>query len=83
MTERRLTPAMRVLVGAFGVAVLALGLLVAAVELHRAYQGARSVPAFLAAAVCVLLAVSGASLLRSALRGRITVRRVARRPSAR
>lgn len=72
---------MRLLVGAFGIGVLALGLLLAAAELYRAYHDAPPVPAILLAAACVLVAVSGASLVRSALRGRITLRRVRRRPS--
>jgi hypothetical protein len=73
---------MRLLVGAFGVSVLALGILLAAIELLGAYRGAPPVPGILAAAACVFVSVGGASLVRSALRGRITLRRVRRRPSA-
>jgi hypothetical protein len=82
VTERNLPPAMRLLVGAFGVGVLALGLIVATAELQRAYQGAPPGPAILAAAVCLLIAFSGASLVSSAARGRITLRRTVRRPPA-
>jgi len=71
---------MRLLVGAFGVGVLAVGLIVATAEFERTYQGAPPGPAILAAAVCFLVAVSGASLVRSAVRGRITLRRPGRRP---
>ena len=39
MNERKLSRGMRVLVGAFGAGVLALGLLLAAVELRWAYLG--------------------------------------------
>jgi hypothetical protein len=82
VTERRLTPALRLLVSAFGLGVLALGLLLAAVELLGAYYGASPVFAILAAAACILVAVGGASLVRTALRGRITLRRVTHRRSA-
>jgi len=73
---------MRLLTGAFGVGVLALGLLLAAAEVLGAYQGAPPVAPILAAAACVLAAAGGASLVLSAVRGRITLRRVGRRPSA-
>jgi hypothetical protein len=60
--------------------VLALGLLLAATEVLGASHGAPPVTTFLTAAACILVAVGGASLVRSALRGRITLRRI-RRPS--
>jgi hypothetical protein len=72
---------MRLLVGAFGLGVLTLGLLLAAREVLRAIRGAAPVPAVLIAAACGLVAVGGASLVRSALRGRIPLRRIRRRPS--
>jgi len=80
VTERCLTPAMRLLVGASGMGVLALGSLLAVTEVLGASRGAPLVPAVLIAAACVLVAVGGASLVRSALCGRIRLRRI-RRPS--
>ena len=82
MNERKLSRGMRVLVGAFGAGVLALGLLLAAVELRWAYLGAPRVPTLLAAVACGLVAVGGGSLLRSAVRGRIALRRIRHRPVA-
>jgi hypothetical protein len=80
MTERMLTTSMRVVAGLFGTAVLCLGLFIMATELQAANNGSPPVPAILAAVVCAFVALGGASLLRSAIRGRITVRPTRRRP---
>ena len=80
MTERRLGPAMRWLVGVSGAGVLALGVFLAAINVQRAAHGASAMLALPTAAACVFVAVGGASLLRSALRGRIALRRIRRRP---
>ena len=79
MTERRLTTPMRVITGLFGTAVLCLGLFVMATELQAANNGSPVVPAVLTAAMCALGALGGASLLRSAVRGRIALRPTRRR----
>ena len=47
VTERRMTPAMRLLVGTFGIGVVALGLLLATTEVFGASRGAPAVPAVL------------------------------------
>jgi hypothetical protein len=80
MTERMLTTPMRVIAGLFGTAVLCLGLFIMAMELQAANNGSPPVPAILAAVACAFVALGGASLLRSAIRGRITVRPPRRRP---
>jgi hypothetical protein len=67
---------MRLLVGAGGTAVFALGVLLALREIRSAMFGAPQLPALLVAAGCALVAVGGASLVRSALQGRIALRRV-------
>jgi hypothetical protein len=54
--------------------VLCLGLFVMATELQAAANGSPVVPAVLAAVVCAIVALGGASLLRSAVRGRIVLR---------
>ena len=82
MKERSLSPAMRVLAGAFGVGVLGLGLLLAATELRWAYRGAPLAPALLMAGGCGLAAVGGGALVRGAIRGRMAVRRTRFRPAA-
>jgi len=79
VTERRLTTPMRVITGLFGTAVLCLGLFVMATELQAANNGSPVVPAVLTAAMCALVALGGASLLRSAVRGRIALRPTRRR----
>ena len=79
MTERRLTTPMRVITGLFGTAVLCLGLFVMATELQAANNGSPIVPTVLAAVVCAFVALGGASLLRSAVRGRIALRPTRRR----
>lgn len=78
MSERTLGPAMRLLTGVAGAAVFALGLVLAAAELRAAYLGSPLAPTVLVAAGCLFAAVGGASLVRSALRGRIALRRIRR-----
>ena len=79
MTERMLTTPMRVVTALFGTAVLCLGLFVMATELRAANNGSPVVPAVLAAVVCAFVALGGAALLRSAIRGRIVLRSTRRR----
>jgi hypothetical protein len=69
---------MRALVGTAGAGVLSLGILLALREVRSAIRGAPLAPALLVAAGCGLVAVGGASLLRSAVRGRIALRRIRR-----
>jgi hypothetical protein len=71
---------MRVVAGMFGTAVLCLGLFLTATELQWARLGSPLVPTLLAAVVCALVALGGASLLRSAIQGRIRLRPTRRRP---
>ena len=79
MTERRLTTPMRVISGLLGTAGLGLGRFVMATQLQAANNGSPVVPAVLAAVVCAIVALGGASLLRSAVRGRIALRPTRRR----
>jgi hypothetical protein len=76
MTERTLGGGMRLLVGASGAWVFTLGVLLALREVRSAMQGAPRLPAVLVAAGCALVAVGGASLVWSAVQGRIALRRV-------
>ena len=68
---------MRALLAVIGAAALGAGLLVAAAELRAASRGAPVAPALAATAVCAVVMLGGAALLRGALRGRIAVRRPA------
>jgi hypothetical protein len=79
VTERVLTTPMRVITGLSGTAVLCLGLFIMATELQAAKNGSPVVPSVLTAAMCALVALGGASLLRSAVRGRIALRPTRRR----
>jgi hypothetical protein len=80
MTERRLGAGMRLLVGSSGAGVFALGVLLALREIRSAVHGAPPAPALIVAAGCGLAAIGGASLVRSAVQGRIALRRIRRRP---
>jgi hypothetical protein len=71
---------MRMVAGLFGTGVLCLGLYLMATQLQAANSGSPAISSVLAAVVCALVALGGASLLRSAVRGRITVRPPRRRP---
>ena len=75
MVERALGPGFRMLIGVIGAAAVVAGLLVGVTELRSAYLGSPLAPTLLAAAVAGFVVVGGATLIRGALRGRITVRR--------
>ena len=70
--EVRIGVALRLLIGAVGVVAVASGLALAAVTARSAWP--RASPAWLAAAFFVVVAVAGAALVRSAVRGRLAVR---------
>jgi len=70
---------MRLLLGVLGAAALGAAIVVGATELRVAYLGAPLAPALAVTAVCVVVALGGAALLRGAARGRIAVRRNAAR----
>jgi hypothetical protein len=64
--------AWRWVLGILGLVALASGVLLAATELRRALGGVGL--AWLAAGVLLVVALGGASLLRSAVRGRLAIR---------
>jgi hypothetical protein len=77
--ERTLNAGMRALLGVIGCTSLVVGIAVAAEEIRLIGDNATVAPALLAAAIAIIVAASGAYIVRGAIRGRIVVRRTSRR----
>ena len=77
--ERNLGWGMRSLLGLVGAIALVAGIIVGVTGLRWLSLGAPPLPTFLAVIVCGLVVAGGATVLRGAVRGRITVRRPSRR----
>jgi hypothetical protein len=70
--EISIGPLFRVLIGTWGMLVVGIGLFLSAREVWFAFQGEWL--RFLVALLLLLIVAGGASLLRSAIRGRIAIR---------
>jgi hypothetical protein len=78
MPERPLNSLMRALLGIVGATSLVAGAAIAAVQLRSITRGA-ALSTLLLAAIAILVAASGAYIIRGAIRGRIVVRRTGTR----
>jgi hypothetical protein len=79
MPERPLNAAMRALLGVVGATSLVAGVAIAAVQLRSITRGAGLLSTLMIAAIAILVAASGAYIIRGAIRGRIVVRRTGTR----
>jgi hypothetical protein len=79
MPERPLNAFMRALLGIVGATSLVAGAAIAAVQLRSITRGEALLSTLVVAAIAILVAASGAYIIRGAIRGRIVVRRTGTR----
>ena len=79
MPERPLNAVMRALLGVVGATSLVAGAAIAAVQLRSIARGGALLSTLMIAAIAILVAASGAYIIRGAIRGRIVVRRTGTR----
>ena len=75
MPDRKLNAGLRALLAIVGGSALIAGVLVTATELRWISRGSAPLPAALITGFALLVAASGAYIIRGAIRGRIVVRR--------